>query len=116
EGDPALGIPLAIAALGPGAPPRGDAAGGWLRLPDCRVAVRGQRPPHRVCRESPARARRLNQDFFAAFARLTLFACLPMAVRVFFGRCAIVRFFLAAAAAFLMFLRAAARCLSLAMA
>jgi hypothetical protein len=33
----------------------------------------------------------------------------PSAVRVFFGRCAIVRFLLAAAAAFLMFRRAADR-------
>src|SRR5207253_5046102 len=43
-----------------------------------------------------------------------LLACLPSAVRVFFGRWAIVRFFLAAATAFLMFFRAAARCFSLA--
>jgi hypothetical protein len=36
---------------------------------------------------------------------------LPSAVRTDFGRCAMVRFFLAALAAFLMFLRAAAVCL-----
>src|SRR5947199_3094135 len=101
--------------MGPGAPPRGGAARGWFRLPDCRVAVGGQRPDQRVCRESPAGARRLTQDFFAAFWRLTLFACLPSAVRVFFGRCVIVFFFFAAPAAFLMFWRAAVRCFSLAM-
>jgi hypothetical protein len=42
----------------------------------------------------------------------TLAACLPKAVRVFFGRLAIVRFFFAAWAAFLMFFRAAVRCLA----
>ncbi len=47
-------------------------------------------------------------------ARATLAACLPKAVRVDFGRWAIVRFFRAAAAAFLMFLRAADLCLSVA--
>jgi hypothetical protein len=47
--------------------------------------------------------------------RATFAACLPNAVRVRFGKCAMVRFLLAAAAAFLMFLRAAARCLVLAM-
>jgi hypothetical protein len=40
---------------------------------------------------------------------------LPKAVRVDFGKCAIVRFLFAAAAAFLMFLRAALLCFSLAM-
>jgi hypothetical protein len=42
---------------------------------------------------------------FAALA-----ASFPSAVRVFFGRCAIVRFRRAAFAAFLTFLRAAERC------
>jgi len=37
-------------------------------------------------------------------------ACLPRAVRVDFGRCAIVRFLLAADAAFLMFFRVARVC------
>ena len=42
------------------------------------------------------------------FLRLaTLEACLPRAVRVDFGKCAIVRFLFAAAAAFLMFFLAA---------
>ena len=49
------------------------------------------------------------------FSRLTLFACFPSAVRVFFGRCAIVRFRFAAPAALLMFFRAAVRCLVLGM-
>src|SRR5581483_6252527 len=40
----------------------------------------------------------------------TAAACLPSALRVFFGMCAIVRFFFAAPIAFLTFLRAAARC------
>ena len=44
---------------------------------------------------------------FATFA-----PCLPSAVRVRFGRCAIVRFFLAVLAALRMFLRAALRCFS----
>lgn len=44
------------------------------------------------------------------FWRLTLFACLPSAVRVFFGRCEIVRLRLAALDAFLMFRRAAVFC------
>jgi hypothetical protein len=51
--------------------------------------------------------------FYIRFA--TLLACLPSAVRVDFGRWAIVRFFFAAAAAFLMFLPAAERCLAVAM-
>jgi hypothetical protein len=50
----------------------------------------------------------LTRCFFAAFA-----PSLPRAVRVFFGKCAIVRFRFAAAAAFFMFLRVAARCLAL---
>ena len=37
-------------------------------------------------------------------------ACLPSALRVDLGRCAMVRFFLAAETAFFMFLRAAAAC------
>jgi len=48
------------------------------------------------------------------FERLRFAACapfLPSAVRTDFGRCAMVRFFLAALAAFLMFLRTAALCL-----
>jgi hypothetical protein len=44
--------------------------------------------------------------FFAAAAPF-----LPRVVRIFFGRCAIVLFFLAAADAFLMLRRAAVRCL-----
>ena len=44
------------------------------------------------------------------FCRATFAACLPSAVRVRLGRCAMVRFLLATAAAFLIFLRAAARC------
>ena len=54
---------------------------------------------------------------YAAFFRFcfaTLAACLPKAVLVDFGRCAMVRFFFAAVAAFLIFRRAAARCFSLA--
>ena len=46
----------------------------------------------------------------------TLAACLPSAVRVDFGRCAIVRFLLAARAAFLMFHFAARLCFIVAMA
>jgi len=46
--------------------------------------------------------------------RATLAACFPKAVRVDLGRWAMVRFFRAAAAAFLMFLRAADLCLSVA--
>jgi hypothetical protein len=46
----------------------------------------------------------------------TLAACLPSAVRVDFGRCAIVRFLLAARAAFLMFRFAARLCFIVAMA
>jgi hypothetical protein len=42
-----------------------------------------------------------------------LAACFPSAVLVDFGKCAIVRFFFAALAAFLMFLRAAFLCFSL---
>lgn len=49
------------------------------------------------------------------FLRLaTLEACLPRAVRVDFGKCAIVRFLFAAAAALLMFLLAACFCLAVA--
>lgn len=56
--------------------------------------------------------RRSDQDFFFAprRCRATLAACLPRAVRVFFGRLAIVRFFFAAAAAFEMFRLAALFC------
>jgi len=47
--------------------------------------------------------------------RLAIFApCFPRAVRTDLGRCAIVLFFRAAAAAFLMFLRAAFLCFVLA--
>ena len=49
------------------------------------------------------------------FARLTLFACLASAVRVFFGSFEIVFFRFAAAVAFLMFLRAAFFCFVVAM-
>jgi len=45
----------------------------------------------------------------------TLAACLPSAVRVFFGKREIVRFLRAAFAAFLMLRRAAALCFLLAM-
>jgi len=48
--------------------------------------------------------RRVQRFFFAALAPF-----LPKAVRVRFGKWAIVRFFRAARAAFLMFLRAAIR-------
>ena len=41
---------------------------------------------------------------------MTLFACLPSAVRVLLGRLAMVRFFFAAVAAFLMFRLAAVLC------
>src|SRR5207248_8242085 len=109
-----VGVPFPLTALGPGAPPSGPAAAGRVRLLDRRVAVRRQGAARRVRREGHARARELAQPFFAAFWRLTLFACLPNAVRVFFGRWATVRFFFAAAAAFLIFFRAAARCFSLA--
>jgi hypothetical protein len=44
----------------------------------------------------------------------TLDACLPSAVRVDFGRCAMVRFLFAVAAAFLMFFLAACFCLAVA--
>ena len=47
----------------------------------------------------------LPRCFFRAAAPF-----LPNSVRTAFGRCAIVLFFRAEAAAFLMFLRAAARC------
>ena len=50
------------------------------------------------------------------FLRAIFAPSLPNAVLTDFGRCAIVRFFFAAAAAFLMFLRAALRCLVLDMA
>src|SRR5437773_7991163 len=53
--------------------------------------------------------------FFACFFRAAFAPSRPRAVRVFFGRCAIVRSRFAAAAAFLMFLRAAALCLEAAM-
>lgn len=55
-------------------------------------------------------------DPFAYRFRLAAFApSLPSAVRVFFGRLAIVRLRLAACAAFLMFRRAAALCFDEAM-
>jgi hypothetical protein len=47
--------------------------------------------------------------------RFTLFACFPSAVRTLFGRREIVFFLRAARAAFLMFRRAAAFCLEVAM-
>lgn len=50
------------------------------------------------------------------FRLATLEACLPSAVRVDFGRCAIVRLFLAVSAAFLMFFRAACFCRAVAIA
>src|SRR5437762_356516 len=114
QADSPIGVPFPLTALGPGAPPSHPAAAGRVRLLDRRVAVRRQGAARRVRREGHARARELAQPFFAAFWRLTLFACLPNAVRVFFGRWATVRFFFAADAAFLMFFRAAARCFSLA--
>lgn len=49
---------------------------------------------------------RAERRFFLA----TEDACLPNAVRTDFGRCEIVRFLFAAAAAFLMFFRAALFC------
>jgi hypothetical protein len=56
-------------------------------------------------------------QFYAAFRRrfslATLAACFPSAVLVSLGKCAIVRFFLAAFAAFRIFFRAALRCFSL---
>ncbi|HZU31909.1 MAG TPA: hypothetical protein VFB79_12390, partial [Candidatus Angelobacter sp.] len=52
-------------------------------------------------------------DLLLRFCLATLAACLPKAVLVFLGKWAIVRFFLAATAAFLMLRRAAARCFSL---
>lgn len=55
-----------------------------------------------------------NQPDFRRFRRATLAPCLPSAVLTDLGRWAIVRFFFAAAAAFLMFFRAAFRCLVLA--
>jgi hypothetical protein len=54
-----------------------------------------------------------ERAFFFLFAALA--PSLPSAVRVFFGRFATVRFFLAALAAFLMFFLAALRCLAVAM-
>jgi hypothetical protein len=54
--------------------------------------------------------------YAARFSLLTFAACLPNAIRVFFGKCAIVLFLFAAAAAFLVFRLAAARCFALAMA
>jgi len=54
--------------------------------------------------------------FFLRLRRFaTLAACLPSAVRVFFGKREIVRFLRAAFAAFLMLRRAAALCFLLAM-
>ena len=50
----------------------------------------------------------------ARFLRATFAPCLPRAVRVFLGRCAIVFFRRAALAAFLMFRFAAVRCFLLA--
>src|SRR3954470_2210736 len=50
------------------------------------------------------------------FCLATFAPCLPSAVRVFFGRCLIVFFRLAADAAFFMFFLAAAFCLVVAMA
>src|SRR2546421_9301064 len=87
----ALGIPLAVAALGSGPATGGPVARRWLRLPDRGVAVRRQGSARGVRREGHAGACRLAQDFFAAFSRLTLLACLPSAVRVSFCRWAIVR-------------------------
>ena len=51
---------------------------------------------------------------FPRFFRATFAACFPSAVRTDFGKWAIVRFFFAAAAAFLMFRLAAFRCFVLA--
>ena len=52
---------------------------------------------------------------YAAFLRATFDACFPSAVRVAFGRWAIVRFFFAALTAFFIFFRAAALCFVLGM-
>ena len=49
------------------------------------------------------------------FRRAVLAPCLPKAVRVRLGRCAIVRFRFAVAAAFLMLRRAAVRCFAVPM-
>jgi hypothetical protein len=51
--------------------------------------------------------------FLPRFSFATFAACFPSAVLVALGKCAIVRFFLAALAALRMFLRAALRCFSL---
>src|SRR5207244_11183240 len=83
---PPVGLTFAVATVGSGTATGRAAARRGLRLPDRGMAVRRQRPPRGVRREGNAGAGRLTYDFFAAFWRLTLFACFPSAVRVFFGR------------------------------
>jgi hypothetical protein len=56
-----------------------------------------------------------RQSRYRRPCRLTLFACFPSAVRVFFGSLEMVLFLRAAPAAFLMFRRAAALCRDVAM-
>ena len=51
-----------------------------------------------------------REEFFLLFLLATDEACLPRAVRTDFGKCAIVRFLFALAAAFFTFRRAAFRC------
>lgn len=66
----------------------------------------------RPAREEPGSAALQPRALRAAFARRTFAACLESAIRVRFGRCAMVRFRFAAPIAFRMFRRAAARCFS----
>lgn len=47
---------------------------------------------------------------YRRFLRVAFAPCLPSAVRVFFGKCEIVRFFFATFAAFFIFFRAVERC------
>lgn len=66
-------------------------------------------------REESLRDRRASPDHGQGYLRFATFAaCFPSAVRVFLGRCAMVCFLFAAAAAFLMFLRAAFFCFAVA--
>ena len=64
----------------------------------------------RISEVSAYRPHHRRRTRFATFA-----PCFPSAVRVFLDKCEMVFFLFAAAAAFLMFLRAAARCFVLAM-
>src|SRR5262245_60910502 len=98
--------------------------GSWLAAQPTKLGALADFVPRRIYTLLPTRTRKqegclspiLDQirQVVARF-RLAAFApSLPSAVRVFFGRCAIVRFFLAAREAFLMFFRASVFCFVLA--